>query len=301
MIKPPFLKPGDTIGIAAPGRKVSFQNIEAAITAFQYWGLKVKLADNLFSENHSYLAGTDAERMSDFQQLINDPAINAIVCARGGYGSSRFIDQIDFSPLQKNPKWFVGFSDVTAFHLKLFQLGIQSIHGTMPILFSKPESDKSIQGLFEVLFGQKNNIEFPVSPENKPGKATGQVIGGNLSLIIDSLATSSEPDTTQKILVIEEVDEYRYKIDRMLNHLKRSGKLESLSGLIIGHFTDILDTELSFGETPEEIILHHVREYSYPVAFRFPSGHENPNLSWQHGGEATLVVEKERSLLQLIN
>ncbi|HEY3405090.1 MAG TPA: LD-carboxypeptidase [Ohtaekwangia sp.] len=301
MIKPPFLKPGDTIGIAAPGRKVSFQNIEAAITAFQYWGLKVKLADNLFSENHSYLAGTDAERMSDFQQLINDPAINAIVCARGGYGSSRFIDQIDFSPLQKNPKWFVGFSDVTAFHLKLFQLGIQSIHGTMPILFSKPESDKSIQGLFEVLFGQKNNIEFPVSPENKPGKATGQVIGGNLSLIIDSLATSSEPDTTQKILVIEEVDEYRYKIDRMLNHLKRSGKLESLSGLIIGHFTDILDTELSFGETPEEIILHHVREYSYPVAFRFPSGHENPNLSWQHGGEATLVVEKERSLLQFIN
>jgi len=277
---------------------VSFQNIEASIAAFQYWGLQVQLADNLFSEKHSYLAGTDAERLSDFQQLINDPKIKAIICARGGYGSSRFIDQIDFSPLRENPKWIVGFSDVTALHLKLFKLGIQSIHGTMPILFSKPESVNSIQGLFEVLFGQKNNIEFSASPENKTGKVSGQVIGGNLSLIIDSLGTSSEPDTTKKILVIEEIDEYRYKIDRMMNQLKRSGKLASLSGLIIGYFTDILDSELSFGETPEEIILHHVSEYSFPIAFRFPSGHENPNLAWQHGGEATLIVEKEKSLLQ---
>lgn len=297
MIQPSFLQRGDTIGIAAPGRKVPSEIIQKSLTTFQSWGVQVRLATHLFSENHSYLAGTDNERLSDFQELINDPSVKAIVCARGGYGSSRFVDQLDFSPLKKTPKWIAGFSDVTSFHLKLLSLNIESIHGTMPILFAKPESSESVESLRKILFGEQQSLECSGSEKNRAGTATGEVIGGNLSLIIDSLGTSSEPDTTGKILVIEEVDEYRYKIDRMMNQLRRAGKLTPLAGLVVGHLTDIMDTELSFGETAEEIILHAVRNYQFPVAFNFPVGHENPNLAWRHGHAATLHVGKEKSTL----
>ena len=169
MITPPFLKPGDSIGIIAPGRKISPHNIEPAISIFQSWGLNVKLATNLFSNGHSYLAGTDDERLVDLQHFINDVSIKAIVCARGGYGSSRFIDQVDFNPLLKNPKWLVGFSDVTCIHLKLFTLGIESIHSTMPVLFSKSDSMDSIESLRKTLFGEYDLIQTKGSRFNKPG------------------------------------------------------------------------------------------------------------------------------------
>jgi len=298
MIIPSFLSPGNCIGIIAPGRKVFPENIKDAITAFESWGLKVKLATHLFSTNHSYLAGTDEERRADLQQFIQDPEVKAIVCARGGYGSSRFIDQVNFEPLLRNPKWLVGFSDVTSIHLCLHRLGIQSIHGTMPILFSNPESHDSTQHLKKILFGQDDRMEAIGSPRNKPGEAKGQLIGGNLSLIIDSLGTPAEPDTTKKILVIEEVEEYLYKIDRMMNHLKRAKKFESLAGLVVGHFTNTFDTELRFGESVQDIILHHVNDFSFPVAFNFPTGHENPNMAWRQGSEAFLTVGTDSSQLQ---
>ena len=271
--------------------------MDVAIRTFQSWGLQVKLARNLFSNDHSYLAGTDAQRLDDLQSLINNPDVHAIICARGGYGSTRIVDEIDFSPLLKAPKYIIGFSDITAIHLKLYSLGIQSIHATMPILFAKDSSRPSIESLKRMLMEKPDRIQSATSKYSIDGYGRGEVIGGNLSLINDSLGTSSEPDTEGKILVIEEIDEYRYKIDRMLTQLNRAGKLQQLAGLIIGYMTDIKDSELSFGESVEEIILHHVQSYNYPVAFGFPSGHENPNLPWIHGGIAELHVHNGQGML----
>lgn len=294
MIIPPLLKPGDCIGIIAPGRKVSPEQIEPATKIIQSWGLEVTLSANLFSQRHSYLAGTDEERLSDIQSMINDPSISAILCARGGYGSSRLVDQIDFSPLKTNPKWIIGFSDVTAIHLKLFSLGIQSIHGTMPLLFSKEDSVSSIINLKETLLGSLAPISIRPTPRNRSGQSEGRLLGGNLSLIVDALGTSSEPDTDGCILLIEEIEEYKYKIDRMMNHLNRAGKLRKLSALVVGHMTNVLDTELTYGESVEDIILHHVAQYAYPVVFNFPSGHENPNLAWRSGGMYALTSSAEK-------
>ena len=290
MINPPLLKSGDKIGIVATGRKVSQHNIDPVRTIFGSWGMETIIGQNLYSEKHSYLAGSDTERISDFQQMLDNPDIKAIACARGGYGTTRIIDALDFSSVYKNPKWIIGFSDVTALHLKLFKLGIKSIHGTMPIFFSKAESTESIESLKRSLVGECDIISAKPSEHNKAGKVTAQVMGGNLSLIVDSIGTPTEPDTNGKILVLEEIDEYKYKIDRMLMHLKRSGKLDNLAGLVIGHMTDIKDPELPFGETVEKIIADKIKQENYPLAFNFPIGHENPNLAWVHGSVMTLNV-----------
>lgn len=297
MITPPLLRTGNTIAIAAPGRKISKTAIDIAIKTFQSWGLNVKLADNLFSNDHSYLAGTDAQRLEDLQSLINDGDVHAIICARGGYGSTRIVDEVDFAPLTDTPKFIIGFSDITAIHLKLYSMGIQSIHATMPVLFSKDTSRPSVESLKRILMEGPDRIQSSPNKYSIDGRGRGEVIGGNLSLINDALGTSSEPDTNGKILVIEEIDEYRYKIDRMLTQLKRAGKLENLAGLVIGHMTDIKDSELSFGETVEEIILNHTYHYQYPVAFGFPTGHENPNMAWLHGGMAELNVRNGEGTL----
>jgi muramoyltetrapeptide carboxypeptidase len=297
MISPPFLTIGDKIGIAAPGRKVSIRDVEASRKVFEFWGMEVITSANLYSQNHSYLAGSDEDRLTDFQNLINDPDIKAIVCARGGYGTTRILDNLDFSSLTKKPKWIIGFSDVTALHLRLFKLGIKSIHGTMPILFSKPESISSIESLRDTLMDESVGISAIANKSNRTGKVTAPIIGGNLSLIVDSIGTAGDPNTDGKILVIEEIDEYTYKVDRMFMHLKRSGKLDNLAGLIVGHMTDIKEPELSFGETIEEIILSKVGHCPYPVAFNYPIGHENPNLSWVHGSVMTLIVTESGSQL----
>jgi len=297
MICPPSLTKGDKIGIAAPGRKVSSPDVDASRRIFESWGMEVIFPANLHSQSHSYLAGSDKERIADFQNLIDDPHLKAIVCARGGYGTTRILDNLDFSSLTKNPKWIIGFSDVTALHLKLFKLGIKSIHGTMPILFSKPESISSIESLRGTLMNESVGISAIANKNNRTGKVTAQIIGGNLSLIVDSIGTTGDPDTNGKILVIEEIDEYTYKVDRMLMHLKRSGKLDNLAGLIVGHMTDLKELELSFGETIEEIILSKVPDSHYPVAFNYPIGHENPNLSWVHGSVMNLIVTESGSEL----
>jgi muramoyltetrapeptide carboxypeptidase len=297
MIRPPTLHPGDKIGIIAPGRRVSLSDVDVAIDLFKTWQLDVVLANNLFSNGHSYLAGTDDQRRDDFQSMLDDHTVKAIVSARGGYGSSRILDSLDFTRFQKNPKWIAGFSDITAVHLKLFNLGYESIHATMPILFSKAGSAESVTSLKNVLLGTPAPLEAKFFSYNRTGRSEAQVVGGNLSLIVDALGTASEPDTDGKILVIEEVEEYLYKMDRMITHLKRAGKLKNLAGLLVGHMTNILDSELSFGETVEDIIHYHTREYTFPVAFRFPTGHENPNLAWIHGGQAQLEVTPEISRL----
>jgi len=297
MIKPSPLQIGDTVTIVAPARKLTAEDLSMAVSTLESWGLGVVLPKNIGSQKHSYLAGTDAERLEDFQQAINDANIKAIICARGGYGSTRIIDRLDFAPLTRYPKWVVGFSDITAIHLALFRYGMESIHGTMPVLFAKPDAGSSLSSLKEALFGSNVVLIAKKFERNKPGSGRGEVVGGNLSLIVDSLGTPSEPDLCGKILILEEIDEYLYKIDRMLVQLKRSGKLHELAGLILGHFTDIQDTTLPFGESVEDIVLNAVSDYRYPVAFGFPTGHENPNLAWPHGAIGSLVVNAEGSSL----
>lgn len=297
MIKPGQMKKGDKIALVAPSRKVSPTDVEPAITRLEEWGLKVVRGEHLFSDDHSYLSGTDEQRLHDLQSALNDPTIKAIIAARGGYGSTRIIDQLDFTAFRYHPKWIIGFSDITALHLKLLHQSAMSIHGTMPILFSKPGSTDSVESLKRVMFTGEYTIHCNAHPSNRNGTAQGTVIGGNLSLVVDSLGTSSEPDTSSCILVVEEIDEYKYRLDRMLTQLKRAGKLSNLKGLVVGHMTDIKDSELPFGISVESIILDAVGQYHYPVAFGFPSGHENPNLAWIHGGTATLNVSKEKTVM----
>jgi muramoyltetrapeptide carboxypeptidase len=299
MQTPPFLKPGSKVGVLATARRITPPDIERAIETFKEWQLEVVLSPNLFSEDHSYLAGTDEQRTAALQQFIDDPEILAIFCARGGYGTTRIIDDIDFSQFLKSPKWIIGFSDVTALHLKIAALGFMSIHGIMPLLFSKPDSESSVESLQKALFGQALELNAPSSDCNVPGQSEGVLIGGNLSLIIDSLGTSYELETEGRILVIEEVDEYLYKLDRMFVQLKRSGKLNKLVGIAVGHFSEIKDTELPFGERFEEIIRYHTRQFKYPIGFNFPVGHQNPNHAWISGANALLTVEAGNSRLQI--
>ncbi|MCI0750423.1 MAG: LD-carboxypeptidase [Flammeovirgaceae bacterium] len=299
MIRPFILKTGDSIILVAPSRKINRGELERAISTLQQWSLHVELGKNIYSQAHSYFAGTDEQRLHDFQNALDDPTIKAIFCARGGYGFTRILDQLDFTAFQKNPKWIIGFSDITALHLKLLSLNIESIHGIMPLLFSKSDAGDSIESLRTLLM-EGITYEYTITPhrKNRTGKSEGKLVGGNLSLVVDSLGTVSELNLTNCILVIEEVDEYLYRIDRMLLQLKRSGKLSQLSGLVIGHMSDLKDTSLPFGETIEEIILDKVRDYDFPVAFNFQSGHEHPNLAWRHGAEAILDVTEQSARLK---
>lgn len=295
----PTLKAGQTVGIVVPARKVDEQLLRKGCEIIESWGLKVEFGKHCFGKDTIYLAASDNDRLKDFQSMIDNPNIDVIFCARGGYGTTRIIDQINFDKLIVKPKWIVGFSDITALHLKLNQLGIESIHGCMPIQFSKPEYVESISSLQGILFsGNKIAIGAPGNNLNRKGTGKGVVVGGNLSMIVDSLGTLTEVNTIGKILVVEEIDERLYKIDRMFTQLKRAGKLSGLDGLVIGHFTDVTDTELPFGQSAEELIMEKVSEYSYPVAYGFPIGHEAPNLAWKHGAIASLIVSSEGSELK---
>ena len=298
MISPPLLKSGNRISIVAPAGKVVKGSLAEAIKIIEAWGLEVCVGDNVYSEQHSYLAGTDEERVADLQRALDDPNCLAIFCARGGYGITRIIDKLDFSKFIESPKWIIGFSDITALHLRLNRLGCESLHAIMPLLFTKANASTSIESLQQLLFSPAGNLSVPANKFNKAGHATGELIGGNLSIIADSIGTNSDPDTKGKILFIEEIEEYKYKLDRMMTHLKRAGKLEELAGIVVGHMTDILDTSNPFGEEVEEIILNSVREYKFPVGFNFSSGHDFPNLAWRSGAKVKLDVTHQKSRIE---
>jgi muramoyltetrapeptide carboxypeptidase len=287
---PKLLSAGDTIGIVAPGRKLKSEILDQAVAMLNTWKVNVILGKNIYSDAHSYMSGTDDERLADFQHVLDDPTVKCILCARGGYGSTRFVDRLDFKSLVKNPKWLVGFSDVTALHLRFFAEGIASVHGTMPVLFPKPETASSIESIRSVLFDGHCSIDGKPLDENRSGTADGSVVGGNLSLIVESLGTKTEIKTDNNILFLEEVDEYSYRLDRMMNQLHRAGKLKNLRGLVIGHITDIKEGDINFDESIVDIVRRTTEGTNYPIAFRFQSGHENPNYAWIHGGYASLVV-----------
>ncbi len=297
MIIPQFLKSGDKVGIVATAKKVHKTHTLEGIEVLKGWGLEVKVGEYVFASHHQF-AGTDEERKEDLQRMIDNPEIKAIFMVRGGYGSTRIIDAMDFRPLFTNPKWICGFSDVTAFHLHLFNLGIASIHSPMPSFFYalKPTS---LQWLHDLVFGKEMSHTIESHSLNRYGVATGKITGGNLSIICHTIGTTSHIDTEDQILFLEDVGENLYHLDRMMVQLKRAGLLENLAGLIIGQFSEMKDNEDSFGADANEIIHSHVEEFDYPLAFNYPIGHAKENYAITVGMKAKLSVERAGCKLEL--
>jgi muramoyltetrapeptide carboxypeptidase len=297
-LRPTLLTAGDELAIVAVSKRIDFQTIEPAVGVLEGWGLKVKLAENLKADSHQTFAGTDNERLDGIQAIINDPHIKAIICSRGGYGATRIIDKIDFRPLQQYPKWIIGFSDITVLLCQSLNHNVESIHAPMAFQFNKPEYRNSVEFLKQLLFEEKYTITSNPNPLDVFGSTKAPVIGGNLTMLTNMLGTATEFDPSGKILLLEDIEEYVYKMDRMMVHLKRAGKLKNIAGAIIGHMTDMLDNEIPFGKTVNEVILEHFEGLNIPVCFGFPSGHEPDNLAIPFGRTAEFEVSAKGTFLR---
>ena len=296
-IKPPFLKTGDTVAIVAPAGilKNREETIEKAKSVLISWGLSVVLGKNVFNQNNHF-AGTDEERLQDFQEALDNPTVKAIWAARGGYGSVRILDKINLSKFKKKPKWIVGYSDITAFHNHVNNLGFETLHAMMPTsLEEKPEEIiETIASFKNALFGEKLSYEIPSSTYNRNGKISGEIVGGNLSILMSMLGSKSQLKTDGKILFIEEIGEYEYAIDRMLQSLKRAGYFNNLKGVVLGNFSKIRKNPTAWGSTIEELILA-VLPKEIPVLFDFPAGHEADNRALFFGRKVEIHIQKDTS------
>lgn len=288
MTTPPCLQKGDKIGIVACARKISKEELEPAVDLLTSWGLEVVLGKNIFRAEHQF-SGSDDQRAADLQSMLDDPAVKAVISARGGYGTVRIIDKLDFTAFKKQPKWIIGYSDITVLHSHVHNFGIKTLHATMPINFAK--NAEAIETLRKALFGEALRYEGGSHSLNRKGNAEAELVGGNLSLLYALTGSVSDINTNGKILFIEDLDEYLYHIDRMMINLKRSGKLSHLAGLIVGGMSDMKDNAVPFGKTAEEIILDAVKEYDYPVCFGFPAGHIDRNLALVLGGKVKMEVK----------
>lgn len=309
MKTPPFIKKGDTIAIVSTARKTLREELKPALQLLESWGLNAILGKTIGAEENQF-AGYDVLRATDFQQMMEDPKITAIWCARGGYGTVRIIDMLDFTTFKKSPKWIIGYSDITVLHSHIHTLGIESLHAQMPLEIEKKTKETS-ESLRKVLFGEKYSISYAANTYkvafgntlqdrtsensfkkfNRLGFAKGEIIGGNLSVLYSLCGSHSAINTDGKILFIEDLDEYLYHIDRMMMNLKRNGMLKNLAGLIVGGMTKMNDNVIPFGKTAEEIIFDMVEEYKYPVCFHFPAGHIEDNRALIMGREVRLKVE----------
>ena len=289
---PTYLRKGDTVAITCPAKKLP-RNINDAVRLIESWGLNVVLGETVFAEDNQY-AGDDELRSKDFQRFLDDPNVKAIFAARGGYGTIRIIDKINFESFAQQPKWIIGFSDITVLHSHIYALfKVQTIHGQMPLTI--PDGTKpSLETLRKALFNESFDYQYESLAVNKTGEATGILIGGNLTLLIAMMGSVSDIDYHGKILFLEDVGEYLYSIDRMMWILKRSGKLSQIKGLIIGSFTELKDNEIAFGKTANEIISEHVSGYSYPVCFDFPAGHIEDNHALILGKTVNLKAVQQK-------
>ncbi|WP_316819429.1 LD-carboxypeptidase [Pedobacter gandavensis] len=297
MIKqPPYLKKGDKVGISSPAKKLT-TDLSKAISILEHWGLKVVLGNHVYAAHHQF-AGTDEQRREDLQNFLDDSEIKAIFASRGGYGTIRILDDLDFQNFQQQPKWVVGFSDITILlsHI-LTQTNTQSVHGQMPKTFENG-TEESLESLRKALFGEALTYVYDSEFENRPGSATGTLIGGNLTLLIAAEGSGSAFDYTDKILFIEDVGEHEYAIDRMMRTLKRSGKLAKLKGLIVAAFNGYEIEELPFGQSPEQIIKEIVKDYDFPVCYNFPSGHIDGNMAMTIGNSVNMEVERKKVILK---
>ena len=295
-IAPPFLQPGQRVALVAPARKISAAEVGFAVHTLRNWGLEVVLGESIDAAHHQF-AGNDELRRRDLQRQLDDPTIGAILCARGGYGTARLVDALDFRHFAEHPKWVAGFSDITVLNSHLLRLGYQSIHGVMPVLYGQAGGEEAVESLRRALFGEALACHAVPYPLNRPGTATGELVGGNLSLLHTSTGTASQASFAGRILFLEDLDEYLYHLDRMLLHLHRSGQLVGLAGLVVGHFSEIKDNAVPFGQTAYEIIDHYAQRYHFPVGYGFPVGHEVDNQALVVGRRGTLTVDAGGSRL----
>lgn len=284
----PYLHSGSKIGIVAPARRVTLEEMQYAINWLKEHGFEPVYDDRLFAENHIF-AGNDDFRAAVFQEYLDNEQIEAIWFARGGYGSIRIIDKLDFTQFIQHPKWLMGFSDTTVLHGKMNRLDIPSLHSPMPFFFTN-KTPEAKQSLYDALTGKALHYEFPAHSQNRIGQMEGEIVGGNLSVLMSMMGSDTFPETDGKILFIEEVDEYIYHVDRMMRALKRAGKLAHLKGLIVGGLTQIHDNTHPFGQTVEEVIAEVVSEYDYPLGFGFPAGHFDDNRAIVLGQKAKIEI-----------
>lgn len=288
----PYLHPGSKIAIAAPARIMTREQMQPALQWLEQVGMEAVYDDRLFAE-HFIFAGDDDFRAAVLQEYLDNESIDAIWLSRGGYGSIRIIDKLDFTKFLAHPKWMIGFSDTTVFHGKLSRLDVPSIHACMPFYFAN-KTPEARQSLIDALTGKELCYEIPHSPLNRMGQMEGTIVGGNLSVLYGMIGSNSFPNLSDKILFIEEVDEYIYHIDRMMHALKRAGQLDHLRGLVVGGLTQIHDNNDPFGMTEEEVIAEAVSGYDYPVCFGFPSGHFDDNRAIVFGHHIHLDISPEK-------
>ena len=299
MITPETLKIGDKVAIISSARAVDVADIQFAQELFESWGLEVVLGKTIGAKDNQF-AGNDALRAEDLQTMIDDKSIKAIFFAKGGYGSVRILDKIKWQSLQKNPKWLVGYSDVTAILMHIYyNIGLPTIHGIMPINITSLSNSVATNSLKHILFNNNNIIECNSHHLNRQGKAEGTIVGGNLSVIYSLLGSNSLGDTDDAILFIEDLDEYLYHIDRMLQALKRSGKLGKVQALLVGQMTDMHDNTIPFGHTAYEIIKQITQEYNFPIAFNLPIGHiGEDNHAFIHGKRTEVEVARNKVIIK---
>ena len=284
MTVPPYLTAGDTVALAAPARKISRAEIRPAEQLLKNAGFNVFYDDRLFAEDHQF-AGDDTCRARYFQGLLDDDAVKAIWCVRGGYGSARIIDILDFSHFRRNPKWICGYSDITVFHSHVQQnLHTATLHATMPVnITDRNVKSPAVQSFIDALTGKSLTFEIPAGPLSEVREFSGILTGGNLSILYSLLGSPSEADTDGKVLLVEDLDEYLYHIDRMMLSLRRSGKLSRIKALLVGHLSDMHDNSVPFGRTAEEIVADCCRGMGFPVIFHVPVGHLSDNRAFRMG------------------
>ncbi len=297
MIQPPYLKKGDRIAIVAPGRAISFEEVHPSMKLFQKWGLEVILGSYVFNIENQF-AGSDAQRQKDLQTMLDDVSIRAVICARGGYGTVRIIDKLDFTKFLRYPKWIVGYSDMTVLHSHIHRhFGVETLHATMPV--NMPENRlgaTSVETLRKALFGEEIIYAKRLGPLDRTGATEGLLAGGNLSILYSLMGSHSQIETKGKILFIEDLDEYLYHVDRMMMSLKRAGMLRDLKGIVVGSMQDMKDNTVPYGKTANQIIYEAVKEYKYPVCFDFPAGHGPENVAMILGRRVKLIVDEEVEL-----
>lgn len=306
-ISPPVLKAGDVIGITAPAGYITTEEIRSAVQKMESWGYKIKIGETINKRDFTF-GGTDEERAKDLQQMLDDPKIKAIMCARGGYGVVRIIDKLNWEKFKAKPKWIIGFSDATVFHSHLNKnFGIASIHSKMCNSFpddwslAEPIQIETIESIQLALSGKKMKYTVTPNPKNKLGTAEGILIGGNLKMLETLAGTRSDINTAAKILFVEDTGEYMYNVDRMFWNLKRTGKLSQLKGLIIGGFKIKVDEDSDdFGRTLQDVVLEKVKNYRYPVCFDFPVGHQKNNYALKCGVKHKLSISPDNVTLKEI-
>ncbi|HRN97809.1 MAG TPA: LD-carboxypeptidase [Flavobacterium sp.] len=288
MITPEFLSKGDTVAIIATARKIDAKSLEPAVKMLESWGLKVVLGKSIGKELNQ-LAGPDWQRATDLQTMIDDPSIKAVWAAKGGYGSVRIIDRVDFTAFRRKPKWIAGFSDVTVLHSHINALGIETLHSMMAIsaASASPEATESLR---KALFGEPIRYSVPPHAFNRTGTARAELVGGNLSVLYSIMGSKSQVDCKGKILFIEDLDEYLYHIDRMMMNLKRNGWFDGIKGLVVGGMTSMNDNEIPWGKDALEIIQEIVKDYDFPVVYNFPAGHLRDNRTLILGKTVRLSV-----------